>query len=238
MTVLWAIVIAGVTFLVTLVAWLVIGIASLMLQPAATAPQTSEGATEYLIQSMSDNFATLSAVQGLTVLAMVCLLTRQKDGLTRARMLRLQAISLRRCALWAVGGLAVVFALGQVPEFFVDVDDHEALAWLSVLQPVWIGFIVLVFIGPISEEVLFRGFIYGGLAQSAIGPVGAIVISSAVWAVAHLQYTWLIIAIIFMYGVVFGIMRWKSASLWPPIVAHCVVNLISGMIYYSGLGGT
>jgi hypothetical protein len=238
MTVLWTVVIAAVTFVVTLVAGFALGMIDLLQVPDAEVQRTEEWIGEYLLASMNRNFAYLAAVQGLTVLAMVWLLTRARDGLSRAHMLRLKAVSLRSGVAWVVGGLAVVIAFGEILKLFMDIGDKEALAWLSVLQPAWIGFVVLVFIGPISEEVLFRGFIFGGLAQSVIGPVGAIVVTSALWAVLHLQYTWVIMAVIFVYGLVFGAMRWKSASLWPPVVAHCVVNLLSGVAYYLGASAT
>lgn len=237
MTVLYAVVIAVATFLATIAAWIAVVLGGLLFSPVKDLPHTSEGLSAFFTQSLGEHFAFLSAVQGLSVLALVYLFTRPKDGFTRTRALRLERISVRTCALWVIGGLVTILVFGQVPSLFVDLGERQAIAWLDVLKPVWIGVVVLVVIAPLSEEVLFRGYLYGGLAQSAIGPVGAILVTSSIWAVAHLQYTWLIIAVIFMYGVVFGIMRWKSGSLWPPIVAHCVVNLISGVVYYSGVAG-
>jgi membrane protease YdiL (CAAX protease family) len=105
---------------------------------------------------------------------------------------------------------------------------------MEMLQPVWLGFALLVVLAPLSEELLFRGFLYGGLAQSRIGPVGAILVTSGIWTVIHVQYTWLIMTQVFIYGVVFGVVRWRSGSLWPPMITHGLVNLLAGIYFYGG----
>ena len=74
---------------------------------------------------------------------------------------------------------------------------------------------------------MFRGFMYRGLAASRVGVAGAILIPSAIWAAMHVQYEVFFIAQIFIGGLVFGILRWKSGSTWLTILLHAIVNLSS-----------
>lgn len=78
---------------------------------------------------------------------------------------------------------------------------------------------------PLMEELLVRGFLFRGWSQS-LGPIGAIVLTSAVWALDHTQYDWFGRAIIFAFGLVLGHLRWTSNSTWTPVVAHSACNIV------------
>jgi membrane protease YdiL (CAAX protease family) len=80
---------------------------------------------------------------------------------------------------------------------------------------------------PISEEFLVRGFLFRGWSQSFLGPRGAIVLSSAVWAALHTQYSMFYVAEIFTIGLLFGYFRHRSGSTWLTVVVHGCVNVIS-----------
>jgi membrane protease YdiL (CAAX protease family) len=45
----------------------------------------------------------------------------------------------------------------------------------------------LVIVGPISEEILFRRFMFRGLVQSGMGPVVAMLTTSLVFSFLHLE---------------------------------------------------
>jgi membrane protease YdiL (CAAX protease family) len=87
--------------------------------------------------------------------------------------------------------------------------------------------IALCVAAPISEEFCVRGFLFRGWSQSFLGPVGAIVLSSAVWAALHTQYNMFYIIEIFTIGLLFGYFRYRSGSTWLTVVVHACVNLIS-----------
>lgn len=78
--------------------------------------------------------------------------------------------------------------------------------------------------GPLMEEFVVRGFLFRGWSESFLGPVGAIVLTSAVWALNHTQYDWFGRAIIFAFGLVLGHLRWTSNSTWTTVVAHSACN--------------
>lgn len=87
--------------------------------------------------------------------------------------------------------------------------------------------LALVVLGPLFEEVLFRGFMFAGLRHSRVGKPGAIVVTAALWAAIHLQYDLYGIATIFAMGVLLGVVRQKSESLYLPFGLHAVVNLLA-----------
>jgi membrane protease YdiL (CAAX protease family) len=78
--------------------------------------------------------------------------------------------------------------------------------------------------GPLMEEFVVRGFLFRGWSESFLGPVGAIILTSAVWALNHSQYDWFGQSIIFAFGLVLGHLRWSSKSTWTTVVAHSACN--------------
>jgi membrane protease YdiL (CAAX protease family) len=78
---------------------------------------------------------------------------------------------------------------------------------------------------PMSEEVLARGFLYRGWSASFLRVPGAILLSSLVWTVVHLQYDFYFLAEVFTIGLWFGYMRYRANSLWLTIVLHALNNL-------------
>jgi membrane protease YdiL (CAAX protease family) len=80
---------------------------------------------------------------------------------------------------------------------------------------------------PLAEETLFRGFMFEGLQRSRAGAWGAIIITSAVWTAIHMQYEIGGLAQIFVAGIVLGVARWRTRSLWAPICLHAFMNLVA-----------
>jgi membrane protease YdiL (CAAX protease family) len=91
---------------------------------------------------------------------------------------------------------------------------------------------------PITEEILYRGFAYRGLAQSRLGIVGAIVVTSLAWSLIYLDPIHLdkgpppiIIPFIFLLGLLFGWLRQRSGSTVLTILLHAQFNLTSSLFF-------
>lgn len=82
----------------------------------------------------------------------------------------------------------------------------------------------LIVAAPLMEEFLFRGFLFRGYAQSPLGVTGAILLTSAGWAVMHIQYETFYIVQIFLLGCAFGWLRWRSGSTSLTVILHAIVN--------------
>ncbi len=84
--------------------------------------------------------------------------------------------------------------------------------------------VALIVAAPLMEELLFRGFLFPGYARSRLSPWGAILLTSAGWAVMHVQYETFYIVQIFVLGCVFGWLRWSSGSTLLTVILHAIVN--------------
>jgi len=91
-----------------------------------------------------------------------------------------------------------------------------------------------IILAPVTEEVLFRGFLLPSWSRSRLGPIGAIAVTSAVFAAVHIQYDLCGMIAVGLAGCVYGWLRLRSGSLLPPILAHCVGNAIATFGFAAG----
>ncbi len=131
--------------------------------------------------------------------------------------------------LAAYGGSILLALLAQWLMTWVDLEQPQNLG-LSVLTPgieMGLALLVLVVIGPIVEELIFRGYLYGKLEALKVGFWLRTVVVSVLFALAHFQ--WNIALDVFVLSVIMCILREKTGSLWPAIVMHMLKN---GVAFY------
>ncbi|MGE0210181.1 MAG: lysostaphin resistance A-like protein [Parvibaculaceae bacterium] len=85
----------------------------------------------------------------------------------------------------------------------------------------------VVVLAPITEELLFRGFLFSALRETRLGSVGSAVVLSGVWASLHWGYSWQSVALLFAQGLLYAYAVRRTGSIWPAIVGHGVNNLIA-----------
>jgi CAAX protease family protein len=88
-------------------------------------------------------------------------------------------------------------------------------------------FVWAVIVAPLTEELIFRGFLYRGLAASRLGVPGAIVVTSVLWAAAHTDRTWLGHIAVLPAGIALGWLRWQSDATMPGISVHALYNMVA-----------
>ncbi|NUQ75000.1 MAG: CPBP family intramembrane metalloprotease [Polyangiaceae bacterium] len=83
---------------------------------------------------------------------------------------------------------------------------------------------ILVVIGPLVEEIFFRGALFRPLRRTT-SAVATIAVTSVMFAISHFApQTYVPIAIV---GVALGVLRHASGSLMPPFVLHAAFNGLS-----------
>ncbi|MFB9265702.1 lysostaphin resistance A-like protein [Bradyrhizobium erythrophlei] len=89
----------------------------------------------------------------------------------------------------------------------------------------WLLVIAFAGAAPVWEELFARGWLYRGWSVSFLGPWGAILLSSIVWTVMHLQYDWFFLCEVLSIGMLFGYLRYRTGSTWLTILLHGLNNL-------------
>ena len=137
-------------------------------------------------------------------------------------------------ALWITSvGLLQVQSLQWPPsEEFLETFRrlHEALRPKSAPDAV-LSVVAIALVPATCEEILFRGVLLPSLAR-LMGATAAVLASAALFGVIHLDMTgggmaFTRIPFAILVGVGFGLLRARTGSLVPSIVAHAILNTIT-----------
>lgn len=84
-------------------------------------------------------------------------------------------------------------------------------------------FCVAVLAAPLAEELLFRGWIFTSL-RSRFGSTASIVVSALLFALAHYERTHLYALAVLPVGLILGIVRERTGTMWATAVLHVLYN--------------
>jgi uncharacterized protein len=188
-----------------------------------------------LMLSMAIIFSSLAGI------AVTLLFIKVRRGDSISQYLALKAISWKTVLLM-VGIYAVMLGISLGLGALVQSSSNGDIfsdAYHNTQWPV-LFWLALVVFGPFFEEFLFRGFLFAGLKGTRLGISGTIVVTGLVFALLHAaQYGAAVIAQIFVLGIVFGLVRWRTGSLWSTILLHALWNCgqMVVMTFWPALGG-
>ncbi|HME90756.1 MAG TPA: type II CAAX endopeptidase family protein [Myxococcaceae bacterium] len=84
---------------------------------------------------------------------------------------------------------------------------------------------------PLCEEFVFRGVLQQGLISGPSDARKAIAWTAVIFSAAHLDPVGF--AARLELGILFGILFWRTGSIWPSAMAHAANNLVSTAIYFA-----
>jgi len=125
------------------------------------------------------------------------------------------------CGLLIASYVVIIFHNLLLYLLGVNTQGEEIIKIFTELNsPVWF-FIVGAVIAPFVEEIFFRGFLFQGFRQR-YGWINAMLLSSGIFAAAHLQLAALIPT--FILGNLLAYIYHRSNSVWPGMLLHFLVN--------------
>lgn len=120
-----------------------------------------------------------------------------------------------------IGGIDCIFAeTSKADENWLRQIYLEARA-ARALPLLWFSVVVDA---PIFEEMIFRGFLFRGWSSTRLGALGAIMLTSLLFGLIHVQYTWMGALQCTLVGLAAGWLRWHSRSIFPPMLLHAINN--------------
>ncbi len=126
--------------------------------------------------------------------------------------------------------LAIAWEIGA--SLGIEHFHPEAKDWVVPPKetPWLIGFLVLaVLVGPFSEELLFRGWMYTSL-RASFGVVAAALVTSVLFALAHWESTHLYAIAVFPVGVALVVIRERTGSIGASFVFHALYNVAASLL--------
>lgn len=182
-------------------------------------------------------FSVATCASAVVCSGAIWLAVRLCRGATPADYLGLNRVPLKRLGVW-IGSVPVLVLLSdliephlihpQGPDFTFAI--YNSAIFLPLL---WIA---LVIAAPVVEELFFRSFLLQGLRNSRLGTSGAIVLTSLAWAFLHSQYSSAEITEVFVFGVILGVARMRTGSVYTSIAMHATANLLTLIQVASTIG--
>jgi membrane protease YdiL (CAAX protease family) len=130
-----------------------------------------------------------------------------------------RAVGWRPVLFGTLGTTAVSVAVSQLG--IEPQGVKQAMQIAPGLGAFLISLALLAGLAPLVEELVFRGLLYGWLASRWGGGIGFLV-SSLAFAAAHVELAHALLVL--PLGLLFGLLRWRTGSLWPSLVAHMANN--------------
>jgi uncharacterized protein len=171
---------------------------------------------------------------------------RAKAGGLTPRELGLARPTTVRLLLWsAIGALALGlfqwFNLRRVGRMTGPVPDFMRKLAARILPQTGLEFApycVLALTAGVCEEFLYRGFTMAALGRAGVFIWAAVLLSSALFGLAHSYQGRSGVVGTALMGLLFGAARVAFASLLPVIVWHATVDLVAGIAGPRYLGTT
>lgn len=185
--------------------------------PAALDPSDSE---EVMSQMMDWIMGIALPVSFL--LAVVLLLSRRKLHPTALHW-RPSFFMLLPIGLLMLLGYDYIIGelMTYLPNYEQMVADYKTMFESINMKYLLIGGVI---IGPICEEIIFRGIIQEGFIHTYDGP-RAVLFSAIIFGVIHLLPLQVINA--FLAGILLGWIYWKTRSLWIVMILHIINNYVA-----------
>ncbi|MBX9655544.1 CPBP family intramembrane metalloprotease [bacterium] len=118
----------------------------------------------------------------------------------------------------------VALMAGTLLEKLMPIENPEGLQHaVNTLmdRPLWQTLLLAAVLPAVTEELVFRGIILGGLLQRYRPPL-AILVSSVLFGVSHMIPQQMILTT--LVGIVLGIIATRTGSVWASMIAHALHN--------------
>jgi uncharacterized protein len=143
--------------------------------------------------------------------------------------------------MWGLAslGLVTLIALQGLAHFLPIPKDVPFEEFFKHPLEAYLTSILAISIGPLMEELFFRGFLYPVLARR-LGVVAGIFLTAFGFGMLHsiqLGFAWGAVFIIFLVGVVLTTVRVVTNSVGSSVVVHIAYNLTLTVLTFVGTDG-
>lgn len=204
-----------------------IGVAA-FLAPGSTAPTVPEPPLQVVTAWLAGLQVGLIA---LTILAAGFFASNRAETLAlRTPRGGWHVLGLALIPMFALTGAWTALLLWWRPD--IVIGDLRVFKELLQGDTALMALLVIGIGAPLSEELLFRGFLFSGLAKSRLGVAGTGVLTAVLWTALHFGYSMFGLIEVFAIGLYFSWLLVRTGSVWVTIFCHAVYNTAIGVALY------
>lgn len=231
----------------TLVPWLVFIVGSQLLSAqSATTGHRRLSTAEDIAGAVFAFFITGIVELAFVIAPAYYTLLHRSPGITRREAvaaLGLRSVRLSPAITAVVVGFVVIISCSFLYGFLLQTfkiplrTNSDVLLQEAKYAPISTLALVAgaVLIAPICEEIFFRGFLFAGLLhRMSLWP--AALLSAFLFALAHGDIG--SFAVLFVFGLVLAIVRWRTGSIWPGVIIHAANNATAALVIIVALTGS
>lgn len=129
----------------------------------------------------------------------------------------------------ALAALLAAVGLYTGVTYLLDHDPSSDMAeMMSIIRGPWwpVALVVIGLGAPLSEELLFRGFLQTALVPTRLGYWGAAIVTTTIWTALHAGYSIFGLVEVYMVGLIFALYLRVTGSLRVTLVCHAIYNTI------------
>lgn len=108
----------------------------------------------------------------------------------------------------------------------IVIQDLRPFQELLHSDALWVMLVVICVGAPLSEELLFRGFLFSALAKSRLGLIGTSILTTLLWTSLHAGYSLFGLVEVLGVGLYLSWLLVRTGSLWVTIFCHGVYNTV------------
>lgn len=123
--------------------------------------------------------------------------------------------------------LNLLISLSHLHEIFPSYDEGAAISFQG--QNAVLLIIATVILGPLAEEIIFRGLVFSRM-RLYLGLIPCMIISSVLFGLYHMNMVQFIYTT--LVGLFLSYVYEKSGSLIVPVLAHGAMNLVALQTYF------
>jgi membrane protease YdiL (CAAX protease family) len=211
-------------------------IGTILILAVAKARGWDQAQINHWVQQTFPQFIYIVLVEGVTLLMLWRFLRRRHASF---RDLSLRRPKVRDASYVLLGALIyfpiLVAVMAGIQAWLPQINLNQAqeIGFNHTQGPALVlAFVSLVVLPPVTEEILVRGFLYGGL-KSKLPKIWAALVTSLLFGAAHLEFgsgaplLWSAAIDTFILSMVLVYLREKTGSLWASIGLHMTKNAIA-----------
>jgi membrane protease YdiL (CAAX protease family) len=211
----WGPVAAVFGVILALAVGLILGIPALIIAPPDSEGDLSSGANAVV---------QLATAAGFLIVPIVMAARGAVPIREALRRLGLRSFRVPSALLWMFVAVVAYLAMAIVYSSLIGEPEQEDIAESFGTLPVQILLIVVA--APISEEVCFRGMLYGGLRERIPRYLAAL-IGGLIFGALHALTGLSAVPPLAIFGIVLCLLYEKTGAIWPGIMLHMLNNSVA-----------